>query len=41
MKHGLDPASLVPYAIVEIEGSAHKTDKQKVLVDNLKVTPEE
>jgi hypothetical protein len=41
MKHGLDPAKLVPYAIVEIEGSPHKTDKQKFLVDSLKVTPEE
>ena len=41
MKHGLDPGKLVPYAIVEIEGSPHKTDKQKILVDNLKVAPEE
>jgi hypothetical protein len=41
MKHGLDPAKLVPYAIVEIEGSPHKTDKQKILVDTLTVTPEE
>ncbi len=41
MKRGLDPAKLVPYAIVEVEGSAHKTDKQKVLVDSLKVIPEE
>jgi hypothetical protein len=41
MKHGLDPAKLVPYAIVEIEASPHKTDKQKFLVDSLKVTPED
>ena len=41
MKHGLDPAKLVPYAIVEVEGSPHKTDKQKILVDSLTVTPEE
>src|SRR6185312_2620240 len=36
-KHGLDPANLVPYAIVEIEGSPHRSDKQKVLVDSLTV----
>jgi hypothetical protein len=41
MKHGLDPEKLVPYAIVEIEASPHKTDKQKFLVDSLKVTPED
>lgn len=41
LKHGLDPAMLVPYAIVEIEGSPHKTDKQKILVDSLKVTAED
>ncbi len=40
-KHGLAADQLVPYAIVEIEGSPHKTDKQKVLVDSLKVTAEE
>ncbi len=40
-QHGLDPAKLTPYAIVEIEGSAHKTDKQKVLVDSLTVRPED
>jgi hypothetical protein len=41
IKHGLNPATLVPYAIVEVEGSPHKTDKQKVLVDSLKVSPED
>ncbi len=41
LKHGLDPATLVPYAIVEIEGSPHQSDKQKVLVDSLKVQPED
>ena len=41
VKRGLDPAKLVPYAIVEIEGSPHKTDKQKILVDSLTVSPEE
>lgn len=41
LKHGLSPDKLVPYAIVEIEGNPHKTDKQKVLVDSLDVRPEE
>ena len=41
LKHGLSPDKLVPYAIVEIEGSPHKTDKQKVLVDKLNVQPED
>lgn len=41
LKKGLAPDKLVPYAIVEIEGSPHKTDKQKVLVDNLTVRDEE
>jgi hypothetical protein len=40
-QHGLDPAKLVPYAIVEIEGSPHRSDKQKVLVDSLTVQPED
>jgi hypothetical protein len=41
MKHGLDPAKLVPYAIVEIEGSPHRSDKQKILVDSLTVQPDD
>ena len=41
LKHGLSPDKLVPYAIVEIEGSPHRTDKQKVLVDKLNVQPED
>jgi hypothetical protein len=41
LKHGLDPAKLQPYAIVEIEGSPHKTDKQKVLIESLTVQPED
>jgi len=41
LKHGLDPAKLVPYAIVEIGGSPHRSDKQKVLVDSLTVQPED
>ncbi len=41
LKHGLAPDKLVPYAIVEIDGSPHRTDKQKVLVDSLTVRDEE
>lgn len=41
LKHGLAADQLVPYAIVEIEGSPHKTDKQKVLANKLNVQPEE
>jgi hypothetical protein len=37
LQHGLDPAKLVPYAIIEIEGNQHKTDKQKVLADSVNV----
>ncbi len=40
LKHGLQPDLLVPYAIVEIEGSPHRSDKQKVLVDKLNVQSE-
>jgi hypothetical protein len=39
-KNGLKTELLVPYAIVEIEGSPHRTDKQKVLVDKMDVQPE-
>jgi hypothetical protein len=41
LKHGLAADKLVPYAIVEIEGSPHRKDKQKVLADSLTVQPEE
>jgi hypothetical protein len=41
LKHGLAADKLVPYAIVEIEGSPHKTDKQKVLANKLNVEAEE
>jgi hypothetical protein len=41
LKHGLDPAKLVPYAIVDIEGSPHQSDKQKILVENLTVQQED
>jgi hypothetical protein len=40
-KAGLDPATLVPYAIVEIEGFPHKSDKQKVWIDKLRVREED
>ena len=40
-RHGLAADKLVPYAIVEIEGSPHKIDKQKVLANKLNVQPEE
>ena len=40
-KHGLDPAKLVPYAIVDITASPHKTDKQKMLIEQIKVIDEE
>jgi hypothetical protein len=41
LKHGLAADRLVPYAIVEIEGSPHKTDRQKVLADRLDIQPED
>jgi hypothetical protein len=40
-KHGLDPATLVPYAIVDITASPHRTDKQKVLIERIKVIDED
>lgn len=41
LKKGLAPDKLVPYAIVEIEGSPHKTDEQKVLANKLTVRDED
>ena len=41
VKHGLDVTMLVPYAIVEIEGAPHRTDKQKVLVSDITVREED
>jgi hypothetical protein len=41
LKHGLAADRLVPYAIVSIEGSPHRTDKQKVLVDKLSLQSED
>ena len=40
-KSGLNTDMLVPYAIVSIDGSRHKTDAQKILVDKIEVTAEE
>ena len=40
-KHGLDPTKLVPYAIVDMTASPHKTNKQKVLIERIKVIDEE
>ena len=40
-KHGLDPAKLVPYAIVDMTGSPHRTNKQKVLIESLKILDED
>jgi hypothetical protein len=36
-KAGLDPDLLVPYAVVEIDGFPHKTDKQKAWVDHITI----
>ncbi len=40
-KEGFNANLLERYAIVEIEGFPHKSDKQKVWVDNLRIVPEE
>jgi len=40
-KAGFDPNLLEQYAIVEIEAFPHKSDKQKLWVDDLRVVPEE
>lgn len=37
VKHGVDPAKLQPYTVVEFEGHPHKTDKQKVLAGSVTV----
>ena len=39
--HGIDPAKQVPYAIVEAKASPHRTNKQKVLIENLTIIDEE
>jgi hypothetical protein len=40
-QHGLDPATLQPFRFAEITGVAHRTDKQKVMVNNITVHAEE
>ena len=40
-QHGLDPATLQPYRIVEIAGVAHRSDPQKMMVNNITVHAEE
>ena len=37
----VDPAALVPYAIVSLEGIAHRSDPQKMLADKVEVQAEE
>ena len=39
-KLGINPDQLVPYAIVEMEASPHRIDKQRVWVDKLRVLPD-
>jgi hypothetical protein len=39
-KAGLNPDLLVPYAVVEIKGFPHKSDKQKVWVDHITIREE-
>ena len=41
LKQGLDPTKLVPYAVVEFEGSPHKTDKQKTLAKSVTLRDED
>ena len=41
LKHGLDASHAGALRDRRIEGSPHKTDKQKVLVDSLNVQPED
>ena len=40
-KQKVDPATLVPYAIVTLDGIAHRSDPQKMLADKVAVQPEE
>lgn len=40
-KHGLDPAKLVPYAIVDLKASPHRTNHQKVLIERIKILEED
>ena len=40
-RRGIDPALLVPYAIVTLNGIAHRTDPQKMLAESVEVQPEQ
>jgi hypothetical protein len=40
-QHGLDPATLQPYRFVDVSGVAHRSDPQKVMVNNITVRAEE
>lgn len=40
-KRGLDPAGLVPYALIEFSGYPHKTDKQRLWARKFNMLPDE
>ncbi len=40
-KNGFDVASLTPYAIIQIDGYPHKTDKQRVWAEKYKIIEDE
>lgn len=40
-KRGLDPAALVPYALIEFSGYPHKSDKQRIWAQKFNMLPEE
>ena len=40
-QHGLDPTTLQPYRFVDVQGVAHRSDPQKVMVNNITVHAEE
>lgn len=39
--HGIDPARLVPYAIVDMTASPHRTNQQKVLIEHIRIVDED
>ena len=40
-RHGIDPARLVPYAIVDMTASPHRSNRQKMLVEHIKILDED
>jgi len=40
-KLGIDPATLTPYATIEVDGRKHRSDPRKIWADNVKVHGEE